>query len=537
MMLNRRHMLQLFAAAGLVGATGRAGAQDAGAQDAVPPSTTVDIPAPVVGRGPAVPFSPGDVAAQARALAAQPYAPPPTAPPEWGELSYDQYNAFLFDDRSALWFGEQDTDFEVKLRSPGLYFDQAIALHVVEDGTAQPLIYDSKVFTRTDQVPPLPESPDLGFTGFQLKHPINRPWQMEEFAVFQGASYFRAIGRDQLYGLSARGLALRTADERGEEFPFFRAFWLERPGRHARAVTVHALLDSQSVAGAYRFVIEPGETTIMEVEAELFPRTPLDHVGVAPQTSMFLFDGTNHDRFDDFRPAVHDSDGLLVVNGAGEHLWRKLANPKALQVSSFVDENPRGFGLMQRKREADDFADLEAKYHIRPSMWVEPLSDWGRGAVTLVEIPADKEIYDNVVAYWRPREPLAPVSDAPGHRYAYRLHWGAEPDVARSKASVTTTYLGGQPFAEREGGRHVAIAFEPHHLILPKLEEMDVHVSSDVLGADDLGRPVLARDPDTGGVRLDFIFYPGDRTSVELRAQLLQDGRAASEVWLYRWTA
>ena len=528
MMLNRRNMMQLAGAAGLAGALpSRVFAQGTDAPD---------IPAPVVGRGPAQPFSHADVIARARALAAQPFAEPPTAPQAWADISYDQYNSFLFDDRSAIWFGE-DVDFEVKLRSPGLYYSQAIPIHVVENGQAAELVYDSSVFTRTDQVPDLPESPDLGFSGFQLKHPINRPWQMEEFAVFQGASYFRAIGADQLYGLSARGLALRTGDPGGEEFPFFRAFWLERPDVHARTITVHALLDSQSVAGAYRFRIEPGTTTIMEVEAELFPRVELTDVGIAPQTSMFLFDGTIDERFDDFRPAVHDSDGLLVVNGAGEHLWRKLSNPKTLQISSFVDENPRGFGLMQRKREASDFADLEAKYHIRPSMWVEPLGDWGPGAVTLVEIPADREIYDNVVAFWRPRQTLAPVADAaPGHAYRYRLYWGTDPEIAASKARVAATYIGGQPFDTRGGGRHVAVEFADHHLILPDVKKMDVHVSADVLGADAIGTPQVNRNPDTGGARLDFIFYPGDAPSVELRAQLLQDGRGASEVWLYRWT-
>ena len=531
-MLTRRNMLQVLGAAGF------AGILPARAQDAAPAAAAApDIPAPIVGRGPAAPFARGDVVTRARALAAEPFAEPPAAPKEWAKISYDQYNAFLFDDRSAIWFGE-DVDFEVKLRSPGLYYSQAIPIHVVENGQASELIYDSRVFTRTDQVPDLPEGPGLGYSGFQLKHPLNEVWRMEEFAVFQGASYFRAVGADQLYGLSARGLALRTGDPAGEEFPFFRAFWLERPDVHARAVTVHALLDSQSVAGAYRFRIEPGETTIMEVEAELFPRVALDNVGIAPQTSMFLFDETNRRAFDDFRPAVHDSDGLLVVNGAGEHLWRKLANPKALQISSFVDENPRGFGLMQRKRDAGDFADLEAKYHIRPSMWVEPLGDWGAGSVTLIEIPADREIYDNVVAFWRPAAPLEPLPpEASGHRYRYRLYWGDDPEIGSAKARVSDTYMGGQPFDTRGGGRHVAIEIDDHHLLLPNLKEMQVHVSSDVLPPDAIGTPMVNRNPDTGGARLDFIFYPGEATSVELRAQLLQDGRSASEVWLYRWTA
>ena len=536
-MLTRRQSLQLLALAGaLLPSRGLAQADapaPSPAPSAAPAAPAVDIPAPVIGRGPARPFSHDTVVTLARELAAKPYAEPPTAPQPWADLTYDQYKNILFDARSALWFDE-GLPFQSRLFSPGLYFTQAIDIAVVENGEAQPLIYDSRVFTRTDQVPPLPEDPGLGFTGFNLLHPINKVWQMEEFAVFQGASYFRAVGEGQVYGLSARGLAIRTGDPRGEEFPFFRAFWLERPDEHARAVTVHALLDSQSVAGAYRFTIEPGATTIMDVDAQLFPRVPLDHAGIAPGTSMFLFDETNRERFDDFRPAVFDSDGLLIRNGAGEMLWRKLANPVSLQVSSFVDENPQGFGLMQRARDPDDFADLEALYERRPSLWVEPLHDWGQGAVQLTEIPANREIFDNIVVYWRPREPLEPRAE--GHRYRYRLHWGDDPAIATARARVTDTHLGGQPFDERGGGRHVAIDFGPHHLIHPDLRKVSVHVSSDKLAGDRLGKPILKRNPNTGGVRVDFIFYPEDATSVELRAQLNVDDRPISEVWLYRWT-
>ncbi|MEC9310575.1 MAG: glucan biosynthesis protein, partial [Pseudomonadota bacterium] len=232
-------------------------------------------------------------------------------------------------------------------------------------------------------------------------------------------------------------------------------------------------------------------------------------------------------RFDDFRPAVHDSDGLLIENGNGETLWRPLANPAQLQVSSFVDENPRGFGLMQRSRNLSDFADLEAHYQDRPSLWVEPKGDWGKGAVTLVEIPADKEIYDNIVAYWRPRTPYPAGTEV---RLDYRLTWG--PGPTGTLAQVVDTAAGARVFGDP--GRIMTVDFEDHPLLVGDPENFDVVLSSPHV---ELSTGVLQRNPATGGLRLAFSFEPGDRSLVELRAALRRDGQPATEVWLYRWTA
>ena len=503
-MMDRRTFLSLLAAASAF-ATARA----------------EDKPAPKVGLGPAQPFDPTVPVSIARDLASRDFVEPALVPQEWRDLTYDQYRNILFDPRSAIGSGES---FEVELFAPGLYFTHGVELFAVEDGAARPIKWSKGSFTFTDQVPDLPESDALGYSGFRLRHAINKPDLMQEFAVFQGASYFRAVGRNQLYGLSARGLAIGTASNAGEEFPFFRSFWMER---REDDVVLHAVLDSQSVAGAYRFVIEPGEDTIMDVTATLFPRKPIEEIGIAPLTSMFLYDGTNRTRFPDFRPAVHDSDGLLIVNGAGEHLWRKLANPKELQVSSFVDASPRGFGLMQRQRRLDDFADLEARYERRPSLWVEPEGDWGDGAIVLVEIPSEKEIYDNVVAFWRPR---APVSEPV--RMTYRLHWGNDPDVVSTKARVIDTRMGENPFGE-DGSVHVAIDFAEHQSIPKDLSTVTLHTSSNAVAVTE-GR--VKRNPETKGVRLDFSFRPNDLASAELRAQMLLDGAPISEVWMYRWT-
>ncbi|MEM9798161.1 MAG: glucan biosynthesis protein G [Pseudomonadota bacterium] len=471
-----------------------------------------------------VPFGPDTVRGMAWALAQKPHEPRAMVPEPWRELTYDEYRTIWFDPRKAVW-SDADLGFEMDLFHPGLYFPRAVDVWAVEDGQASRLAFDFDLFARTDMSPELPVDETMGYSGLRLRHAFPGEANLREFAVFQGASYFRAIGAAQHYGLSARGLALRTGDAEGEEFPDFVGFWVEA-SEDRETVTMHALLDSPSVTGAYRFVIRPGDACKMTVSCELFPRVDLDHVGIAPLTSMFLYDETNRPRFQDFRPAIHDSDGLLVWNGAGEMLWRPLANPPTLQVSSFVDTSPRGFGLMQRANKLSDFADLEAHYHERPSLWIEPEGDWGQGVVRLVEIPSDQEIYDNIVAYWRPREPLAAGSS---HVFAYRMTWGEAAPRRRNVAPVLNTHMGLNFDRDRW---LAAIDFAPHDDLAGDLDDVTLHVSS---SRADVSSGILQRNPETGGVRLGFTFDPGERDAVELRAQLIREGRAVSEVWLYRW--
>ncbi len=464
----------------------------------------------------------------ARDMASRPYAPRPKVPQDWLELSYEEYQTRWFRSRDALW-SKTDRPYNVDFFLPGLYFPRAVQVHTVDDGMARLVPFDLSLFDATDKAPGLTTEGALGYSGLRLRTELSEPGLKNEFCVFQGASYFRAIGIGQSYGLSARGLALKTGDPMGEEFPEFTDFWMETPNPGQTHLVLHALLDSPSVTGAYRFHIEPGTSSVMEVEAALFAREDMAHMGIAPLTSMFLFDRTNHTRFDDFRPAVHDSDGLLIRNGAGETIWRPLANPKHLQISSFGDENPTGFGLMQRPRKLSDFADLEANYHNRPSLWVEPKGDWGRGAVTLVEIPADKEIYDNIAAYWRPHGEVAAGTRVD---LAYRLTWGGDPALPDPLPRVTDTSGGKRIFGEQ--GRIMTIDYAPHPLFNDGPEALTLHISSPHV---ETSAGVLQRNPETGGLRLAFSFDPKDRDLVELRAQLRKDGAPASEVWLYRWTA
>ncbi|MEP5153928.1 glucan biosynthesis protein G [Planktotalea sp.] len=485
-----------------------------------------DAPDAILMLGDGSPFDASDIVDMARKLSQTPFQAVPDVPKEWTELTYEQYVSIWFDTRNALWTDEPDTPLRLDVFAPGLYFPRPVDIAVIEDGQTRPLLFDFDVFDKTDKFPKLPTGSNLGYSGLRLRAELEKAGIYQEFTVFQGASYFRAVGNGDIYGLSARGVAIDTGDPDGEEFPDFRAFWLEKPKKGETTFIVHALMDGPSITGAYRFEITPGAPLVMEVEATLFPRTELDAVGIAPLTSMFQFDETNRDRFSDFRPAVHDSDGLLIHNGAGETLWRPLANPKALQVSAFGDENPKGFGLMQRARKFSDFADLQAHYHKRPGVWIEPKGEWGKGAVTLFEIPTDREIYDNIVTMWRPAEPMAAGSE---HALSYRLTWGQDSDFGNGLRVLNTRI--GKAF---EDGIIVAIDFEDGAGVPEDLDQIEKLISA---SAGKVSGGVLQRNPETGGPRLAFKFHPEEAGLIEFRAELRVDGKPLSETWLYRWTA
>ncbi|XDA97728.1 glucan biosynthesis protein G [Sulfitobacter sp. LCG007] len=477
--------------------------------------------------GASEPFDPRVVVDRARDMAAGPYVPRPKIPQSWLDLSYDQYRSIWFDSRNALW-ENTETPQRVDVFPPGLYFPQAIELNTVEGGLARRVKFDLGVFDKTDQFPDVKLDDTLGYSGLRLRAELHQEGIFQEYAVFQGASYFRGIGADEGYGLSARGLALKTGDPEGEEFPDFVAFWVERPEPGVKSVVLHALLDSPSCTGAYRFDILPGDTLQMDISATIFARTDLSRIGLAPLTSMFLFDETMRDRFSDYRPAVHDSDGLLIRNGYGEVIWRPLCNPVALQLSAFSDENPRGFGLMQRARRFSNFNDLEALYHRRPSAWITPQGDWGAGSVVLVEIPSDKEIYDNIVCFWRPSEPV-PAGGELSFRYA--LDWGDAPvPPSDQRLRVIGTAIGGHLGDETV----VVIDFENSALVPEDLARVELSLQS---SKESLTHSAVQRNPETKGPRATFSFDPGDEDLIEFSAQLRLDGTPLSEMWQYRWTS
>jgi periplasmic glucans biosynthesis protein len=472
----------------------------------------------------------------AQERAARDYRPmPETLPATLANLSYDQYRDIRYRPASALWHGQ--ALFEVQFFHRGYRTRQRVNISEVDATGVSPVAYSAQYFSFGHLLKPPKLPADLGFAGFRVHYPLQSPAYKDELIAFLGASYFRVLGRNEHYGASLRGLAIDTAAQSGEEFPAFTDFWLVRPQPGDRALTLYAVLDSKSVAGAYQFQIRPGAITQVEVHCELYPRRAIAKLGVAPVTSMFLYgeDGTGR-HLDDYRPQVHDSDGLMTQTGHGEWIWRPLANPRELRVNRFVDENPRGFGLVQRERDFAHYQDLESLYHTRPSYWVEPLGAWGKGGVELVEIPSDEEIHDNIVAYWVPEQ-----SAAAGRTVSFSYLLSAFEASARWPP-------GARAVATRSG--NPAVGDEKGHFG-PGARRMMVEFAGGELAGLDSAQPVKAqasadngqiealtvqRIPESGVWRVAFVVTPKPKKPVDLHCYLTLYGEVLTETWVYQWT-
>jgi glucans biosynthesis protein len=362
-------------------------------------------------------FDYASVCQVARSAATHPYDDPDDCPPVLARLSYDQYRQLRFTPDRAIWKG-QGLGYEVQLFHRGYLFPRRVGIDLVEDGRVTPLAYDRSWFTFPPEVDPAAWPESLGFAGFRIHYPLNRPDYADEFAVFLGSSYFRAVGAGQVYGASCRGLAVDIALPTPEQFPRFQRFWLVRPVRGAPGLTAYALLDDKCLTGAYRFEISPGQTTRIEVTATLYGRRAVRKLALAPITSMFYSGTTTTRPAGDFRPEVHDSDGLMVTGGAGSTSWRPLMNPDRTQVTQWPVGALGRFGLVQRERGFDRYLDREALYHRRPSVWVEPVGDWPEGVVELLEIPTRTEAADNINAYWVAADSAIPQG---GRHFRYRV--------------------------------------------------------------------------------------------------------------------
>lgn len=470
-------------------------------------------------------FSIGAVSELARQLAKKPFVPiPRDLPDAFANLNYEQYARIRSEPSSFIWANE-GKGFAVEPLHRGFLFSNPVQLFTVEDGIVRQIAYDRKRFDFGGIE--VPENvPDINYSGFRLYSSENG--QFSEFAIIQGATFFQAIARGQSYGTTARALTLKPAEAKGEEFPAFRAFWLERPTAGSNAIVVNALLDSESVAGSVRFTFRPGEMTIVDVETSLFPRMNLEHVGIGSMGSRFLFAPHDPGRFDDLREAVHDAGGLQILNGRGEWLWRPLKNPEALQISQFMDNGPKGFGLIQRERNYSAYLDDERHFERRPSVWIEPLENWGEGVVQMLEIPSDSEINSNILVYWRPKAVLAAGAEA---AFAYRQYWAWTPPEKPDLAVVTSSRVGKGAGGRR---RRFLIEFTGDNLVAPLVSELQPFVSS---------RPGVISNtkmwtyPERKVVRVSFDLDPGSDTASELRLALNAGEKPASETWLYRWTS
>jgi glucans biosynthesis protein len=504
----------------------------AGALGAAAGWLPVAAPAAEPEKAPALP-GPGEaleantLADVARARAAAPYVAPKTGdvPAVLKNLSRDAYEAIHPAEGRAIWAGaEVGYTLEPLLR--GAIFETPVSLYVVENGLVQPVAYDKTAFAAPGiDLPDL--TPDTAFSGFRLRARYGDGSELSDFAVFQGGSFFRLVAEGQDFGINARALALRPADSRGEEFPLFRALFIERP-KPGQPVVVHALAESESATAAFRLTLTPGrDASTAGIDGTVFARAELDHIGLGGMQGSYLFGPLDRNRVDDLRDAAFSVEGLAIHNGSGEPIWRPVHNPAALQVSAFLDRGPKGFGLMQRARAYDDFEDDRRHWEQRPSLWLEPQDDWSEGSVTLLEIPSDSELNENVFAYWRPKAKLAKGAEM---RFLCRQHWSKgwpdplPPDIAR----VRDSRCGHGSSGNR---RLFAVDFEGDALFQPG--DIDVDLSA---SAGTITRQERYRYPERKTLRILFELDPGSERASELRLALRRGQARASETWLFRWT-
>ena len=470
-----------------------------------------------------------DVAKRAEDQARVPFRPPVGEVPEWlTQVTYDQWRDIRFRPDRALW-KDLKLPFQVQFFHPGLFYDRTVKIAVVDGkGEPKPVPFTPSDFDygRNDFGSRVPQ--DLGYAGLRIHYPIKSKDYFDELIVFVGASYFRAVGKDHVYGLSARGLAADTASPTGEEFPYFREFWLVKPAPNAKSIVLYALLDSRRITGAYRFEIFPGAETAVDVSSRLFFREPIEKLGIGPLTSMFFHGENTTMPFEDFRPEVHDSDGLLLHSSTGEWLWRPLDNRRRLELSSFDLPDPKGFGLVQRDRDFDHYQDLEARQDLRPSAWVEPKGAWGRGRVELVEIPTDDEVNDNIASYWIPAQAAAPGVP---HAFDYTLHWYGDEPLRPPGGRVDSTRLDKKDdvwrFVIDFTGKELAAL--PPETVLQGV----VTIGSGSAEDGELVGQFVEKNPITKGFRLVFKVRPGRREPLPLRAFLQQGAGALTETWSY----
>ncbi|TYC48310.1 glucan biosynthesis protein [Rhodobacterales bacterium] len=477
-------------------------------------------------RGEPQPFGFNTVIDLARDSAASPYV-------EEEIRSGDTLEAIDYDAHWKIAFKEEETleiapGLPVQFFHLGRYFKQPVKLHEVSEGKSREILYSEDYFSMPDDSPAKDLPADIGFAGFRvMREDLKTDW-----ISFLGASYFRTDGQSQQYGQSARGLAIDTGLAKAEEFPRFKEFWFQASETTEGALVVYALMDSPSVAGAYRMEMqnEDGEGQVIDVDSHLFFRNGLERLGVAPLTSMFWYSESNRLKGGDWRPEVHDTDGLAMIGESGEVIWRPLNNPSHIRTSTFRADNVRGFGLAQRDRDFENYQDDGVFYDKRPSVWIEPTRPFGAGSVQLVELPTDDEIYDNIVAYFLPDDLPGPGDE---RRFSYRMHWKDEHPLPDAGAYVvaTRTGQGGVPGQPRPADQiKVVVEFEGSTLDgLTREDEIEPVVE---LSKGKAINPYLLPVVGTESWRLIFDTKLPDGEPVEARVYLKNGEDVLSETWL-----
>lgn len=487
------------------------------------------------------------VAKKAEQRALKPFHSPRADLPDFlraDKLDYDKYREIEFQHEKALWAAE-NLPFRVEFFHPGYLYEEPVHLNEFTINAVQPIRFVTDFFNYRALHIEKRIPADTGYAGFRLLYGLNEPNKWDELGAFQGASYFRLLGKGQRYGQSARGLAIDCGEAgRPEEFPLFTDWWLGKPDPDIDRLKIYAILDSVSCVGAYKMVIIPGETTVVDIDAVLYfraadkvhaviaDRKEIQSIGLAPLTSMFWFGKASERKFDDLRPEVHDSDGLLMQMDNGEMLWRPLNNPKEMRHQRFSAKDIRGFGLLQRERDFSAYQDLFNFYHLTPSVWVEPHGHWGEGEMNLVELPTHYEGLDNIVAFWDPK--LKPQPMQPYH-FSYTLYWTRETDRQLSANKVLATRVGADPRDPQH--REFAIDFAgPAISVIPENTPPRA-VASCSTNATILESQVFPNKYNNSWrVILKMAPAPGNQDPVDIRCTLQKGDEIPGETWTYLWS-
>jgi glucans biosynthesis protein len=472
------------------------------------------------------------VAQEAQALIQKPQRTPKALPRGLQSLSYDQYREIRFRPSEALWWNT-DSRFRVEFFHLGHLFNNQMNIFEISETHMQeiPFIEDAFDYGNSGYEPGFFNSPK-GYSGIRVKYPLNTEEVFDDLIVFQGASYFRALGARQTYGLSLRGIAMNTIGEK-EDFPRFTKLWLKKPKPSADQFTIFALLEGEKVTGAYQFDISPKGVAKIEVHARLFFREDgAAEVGIAPLTSMFVFgENSNNPTIRDWRPEVHDSDGLLLYADS-KWDWFPLENLPGRTITRVPKVKLRGFGLLQRDRDFRNYKDLEAHYERRPSAWIEPNGKWAPGEIVLYTFGTDTEATDNVIAYWKPDIEVGATGPID---FSYTISLPTK-DPEHDLAKVMETRVG-QRTMDSEATTLIIEFSRPKSIAIDEIEGLSI--GFDHGEAELIEKPVIQYNAPEDQIRVFAHFKTprGDTSSSPYRmsAQLLRQGHQMSERWNYTW--
>jgi glucans biosynthesis protein len=482
------------------------------------------------------------LAKKALELSRAPFAARPEL--ELPKMNYEQFHDILFRPERAVW-KDENLPFQLQFFPVGWIHKKGVTVYEVVRGEVLPMPLDTEMFSHAqDKKGKQIELPNAT-SGFRVHGQLQPAGKMEEFLVFMGASYFRALARGMGYGISARGISLNTAHPDGEEFPDFTTFWVVQPAAGDTAVTIYALLDGPSCTGAYRLTASTGDATSVLVKASIFMRKAVKQLGIAPLTSMFWYGENSYPRPQDYRPEVHDSDGLLIGERNGDWIWRPLLLSPAIRHCTFQTGSPKGFGLLMRDRNFDHYQDLGAHNETRPSLWVEPIGQWDAGRVHLVELPTHNEYMDNIVAFWEPAKQAAA-----GARFdlEYRLTWLSDDPQLSPLGRVTATRR--TSICQKKEHEMYTSSYEPYNIDdvqefivdysaikgIPCDERFKPEIKFEHSPGAGLVKSFIVANPETGGWRVFAqLKFKEKSRAVDLSLKLLKDGKAVSETWTYLW--